>query len=92
MARMAQFALDHLNAAPSARTAHTMGTVLSAAHQVVAGSNYRVTFTIDPGPTSQTVTATVWEQPWLDRIEVTELTVQTPLPDHTADLSEDNRH
>jgi hypothetical protein len=41
----------------------------------VAGSNYRLRFTIDPEAYAQIVDATVWEQPWLDRTEITELTV-----------------
>ncbi|WP_329113103.1 cystatin domain-containing protein [Streptomyces sp. NBC_01465] len=73
--RVAGFVLAHLNSASAAGGVHRMGRVVSASHQIVAGSNYRVSFTIDPGPSAQLVEATVWEQPWLDRTEVTSLTV-----------------
>jgi hypothetical protein len=71
--RVAQFVVAHLSDVSAIR--HTMGVVLSASHQVVAGSNYRLRFTIDPEADVQVVDATVWEQPWLDRTEITELTV-----------------
>jgi hypothetical protein len=71
--RVAALVLAHLTNTSAAR--HAMGVMISASHQVVAGSNYRVRFTIDPDTDTRVVDATVWEQPWLDRTEITELTV-----------------
>jgi hypothetical protein len=76
--RISGLVLNHLNAEPGSTGDHTMGDILCASQQVVAGMNFHVRFTIDLDTQPKLVDAVVWEQAWLNSDQVTSLTV-TPL-------------
>ena len=76
--RISRLVLNHLNAEPGSTGDHTMGDILCASQQVVAGMNFHVRFTIDLDTQPKLVDAVVWEQAWLNSDQVTSLTV-TPL-------------
>jgi len=74
--RTVNFVLGLINVGRGKAGPHRVGEVLRAARQVVSGTNTSVTFTIDPDSGPRSVSAVVWEQPWLDHVELTSLTVE----------------